>query len=70
MTPLPYSSGDHQLAHQFLVEEAHLLDTMQFEAWFDLLTDDVIYCMPVRVTAVMAVDEATVQTMHHFAEDR
>jgi 3-phenylpropionate/cinnamic acid dioxygenase small subunit len=70
MTPLPYSSGDHQLAHQFLVEEAHLLDTMHYAAWFELLTDDVVYCMPVRVTAVKAIDETTVQTMHHFAEDR
>jgi phthalate 3,4-dioxygenase subunit beta len=69
-TPLPYSSDAHQRAHQFLVEEAHLLDTGQYQAWFALLTDDVEYCMPVRVTAVKAVDEATVRTMHHFAEDR
>ena len=67
---LPYTSAEHQLAHQFLVEEAHLLDTLQFEAWFALLTDDVTYTMPVRVTAVKAVDESTVQTMHHFSEDR
>jgi phthalate 3,4-dioxygenase subunit beta len=70
VTPLPYSSADHQLAHQFLVEEAHLLDTHQYEAWFALLTDDITYTMPVRVTAVKAIEEASVQTMHHFAEDR
>ena len=70
MKPLPYTADDHQLAHQFLVEEAHLLDTQQFEHWFALLTDDITYTMPVRVTAVKAVDEASVQTMHHFAEDR
>lgn len=70
MTPLPYTSADHQLAHQFLVEEAHLLDTHQYEAWFQLLADDITYTMPVRVTAVKAVDEASVQTMHHFAENR
>lgn len=66
---LPYSSEDHQLAHQFLVEEADLLDTHQYEEWLALLTDDVTYTMPVRVTAVKAVDERTVQTMDHFAED-
>jgi 3-phenylpropionate/cinnamic acid dioxygenase small subunit len=70
MDPLPYTSEQHLLAHQFLVEEAHLLDTHQFEAWLELLTDDISYVMPVRVTAVKAVDEATVQTMHHFREDR
>jgi 3-phenylpropionate/cinnamic acid dioxygenase small subunit len=70
MRLLPYTDPDHLLAHQFLVEEAHLLDTGQFDRWFDLLTEDVTYRMPVRVTAVKAVDEATVQTMDHFDEDR
>jgi phthalate 3,4-dioxygenase beta subunit len=70
MRLLPYSAEDHQLAHQFLVEEAHLLDTHQYDAWFALLTDDITYTMPVRVTAVKAVDETSVQTMHHFAENR
>ena len=60
MTPLAlHRPATTSSAHQFLVEEAHLLDTMQFEAWFELLTDDVVYCMPVRVTAVKAIDEAT-----------
>lgn len=67
--PLPYTDPDHQLAHQFLVEEAHLLDTGRLDAWLDLLTDDVTYEMPVRVTAGRDVPEATVQTMHHFRED-
>lgn len=67
--PVPYTDADHQLAHQFLVEEAHLLDELRFDEWFALLTDDIRYVMPVRVTAVKAVDEATVQTMHHFEED-
>lgn len=67
--PLPYTHADHQLAHQFLVEEAHLLDELRFDEWFALLTDDIRYVMPVRVTAVKAVDEASVQTMHHFEED-
>ena len=70
MNLLPYSAADHQAAHQFLVEEAHLLDTHQYEAWFALLSADVTYTMPVRVTAVKAVDEASVQTMHHFSENR
>lgn len=67
--PLPYGDDRHQQAHQFLVEEAHLLDTGRFEEWLALVTDDVEYLMPVRVTAVKAVDEASVRTMDHFAED-
>ncbi len=67
--PLPYTDARHLDAHQFLVEEAHLLDSGQFEAWLGLLTCDVEYVMPVRVTAVKAIDEASVRTMDHFAED-
>ena len=68
--PLLYTSADHQLAHQFLVEEAHALDSLRFEAWLAMLTDDVTYVMPVRVTATKATDEASVQTIDHFAENR
>ncbi len=67
--PLPYSDERHQRASQFLVEEAHLLDTSQFEAWLGLLDASIHYQMPVRVTAVKATEESTVQTMDHFAED-
>ena len=70
MTPLPYSHADHHAAHQFLVEEAHLLDTMQFDEWLGLLTDDVRYVVPVRVTSMRTTPEADVRTMDHFAEDR
>jgi 3-phenylpropionate/cinnamic acid dioxygenase small subunit len=69
VAPLPYTSEAHQLAHQFLVEEAHLLDTLAFDAWLGLLTEDVRYVMPVRVTAARGTDEASVATIDHFAED-
>jgi len=67
--PLPYSDARHQAAAQFLVEEAHLLDTAQFEAWLDLLDPGIRYRMPVRVTAAKDASEAAVQTMDHFDED-
>lgn len=67
--PLPYTDARHCDVHQFLVEEAHLLDTCRFEDWFDLLTRDIEYRMPVRVTAVKTTDEADVRTMDHFLED-
>lgn len=67
--PLPYSDPRHQSAEQFLVEEAHLLDTSDFEAWLGLMHPQIRYRMPVRVTAVKATNEAEVQTMDHFDED-
>ena len=67
--PLPYSDERHQMAAQFLTEEAHLLDTSDFEAWLGLMDRRIRYRMPVRVTAVKAADEVDVQTMHHFDED-
>ncbi len=33
---------------EFLYQEADLLDDRQFEAWLDLLTDDIRYWMPMR----------------------
>lgn len=67
--PLPYSDARHQAAAQFLVEEAHLLDTADYPAWLALMDPQVRYRMPVRVTAVKAAEEADVRTMDHFDED-
>ena len=67
--PLPYGDPRHQSAAQFLVEEAHLLDSADFEGWLELMDPQIRYRMPVRVTAVKAADEADLQTMDHFDED-
>lgn len=64
-----YGDGRHQRAAQFLVEEAHLLDTGEFEGWLALLHPEIRYRMPVRVTTMAAVAEADVATMDHFDED-
>src|SRR5262249_22367877 len=47
---LPFNDIRHLQAHQFLVDEAYLLDAQQYAAWLDTLTDDIRYVMPVRVT--------------------
>jgi 3-phenylpropionate/cinnamic acid dioxygenase small subunit len=67
--PLPYGDRRHQVAVQFLVEEAHLLDTGDFDGWLELLDPAIRYRMPVRVTSVRDTVEADVQTMDHFDED-
>lgn len=67
--PLPYHDPRHGAAHQFLVEEAHLLDTGRFEAWLDLLHPDICYRMPVRVTTARAQADPVLGAMDHLDED-
>jgi 3-phenylpropionate/cinnamic acid dioxygenase small subunit len=67
--PLPYSDPAHQAAHQFLVEEAALLDGADYAGWLDLLCDDIRYLMPVRVTTARGAGFDTLADMGHFDED-
>lgn len=71
--PLPFNDSRHLEAHQFLVDEAYLLDAQQYEAWLDTLTDDICYTMPVRVTTARGgFDSSSFPKpgMDHFHEDR
>jgi len=71
---LPFNDIRHLQAHQFLVDEAYLLDAQQYEAWLDTLTDDVRYVMPVRVTTARGAGFGTTPGrgpgMAHFDEDK
>ncbi|HXW46766.1 MAG TPA: 3-phenylpropionate/cinnamic acid dioxygenase subunit beta [Streptosporangiaceae bacterium] len=67
--PLPYADPAHLAAHQFLVEEAALLDAGDYEGWLGLLTDDIRYLMPVRVTTARGAGFDTLADMGHFDED-
>jgi phthalate 3,4-dioxygenase subunit beta len=67
--PLPYTDPAHQAAHQFLVEEAALLDAADYAGWLDLLCDDIRYLMPVRVTTARGAGFDTLAGMGHFDED-
>jgi phthalate 3,4-dioxygenase beta subunit len=66
---LPFTDERHQRAHQFLVEEAALLDEHDFNAWLALLTDDIRYRVPVRVTTTRSTDADRRSTMDHLDED-
>jgi 3-phenylpropionate/cinnamic acid dioxygenase small subunit len=72
--PLAFNDIRHLQAHQFLVDEAYLLDAQQYEAWLDTLTDDVRYVMPVRVTTARGAGFDTSSFpkpgMAHFDEDK
>jgi phthalate 3,4-dioxygenase beta subunit len=67
---LPFSDERHLQAHQWLVDEAYLLDAQAYEQWLDLLTDDIHYVMPVRVTTALSAGFDTAPGMAHFDEDK
>jgi phthalate 3,4-dioxygenase subunit beta len=67
--PLPYTDPAHQAAHQFLVEEAALLDAADYRGWLDLLCADIRYLMPVRVTTARGAGFDSLADMGHFDED-
>ena len=67
--PLPYGDPAHLAAHQFLVEEAALLDAADYAGWLGLLCEDIRYLMPVRVTTARGADFDYLADMGHFDED-
>jgi len=70
LASLPFDDARHLQAHQFLVDEAYLLDAQQYRAWLDTLTDDIRYVMPVRVTTARGAGFDTSPGMAHFDEDK
>jgi len=67
--PLRYGDPAHQAAHQFLVEEAALLDAADYAGWLELLCEDIRYVMPVRVTTARGAGFGSLSDMAHFDED-
>jgi phthalate 3,4-dioxygenase beta subunit len=68
--PLPFDDPRHRQAHQWLVDEAWLLDAQAYEEWLAVLTDDIHYVMPVRVTTALGAGFDTSPGMAHFDEDK
>ncbi|GAB3033227.1 3-phenylpropionate/cinnamic acid dioxygenase subunit beta [Mycobacterium bourgelatii] len=68
--PLPFNDIRHLQAHQFLVDEAYLLDAQDYGTWLDTLTDDIRYVMPVRVTTARGSGFDVSPGMAHFDEDK
>jgi 3-phenylpropionate/cinnamic acid dioxygenase small subunit len=67
--PLPFTDERYHEVNQWLVEEAEILDNRRYRDWLDLLTDDVVYRMPVRVTSAHSLEDSTLEDMAHFDED-
>ncbi|BBZ23717.1 3-phenylpropionate/cinnamic acid dioxygenase subunit beta [Mycolicibacter hiberniae] len=68
--PLPFNDSRHLQAHQFLIDEAYLLDAQQYSEWLDTLTEDIHYFMPVRVTTAAGAGFDTSPGMAHFDENK
>jgi phthalate 3,4-dioxygenase subunit beta len=67
---LPFGDERHLQAHQWLVDEAYLLDAQRYEDWLALVTDDIRYLMPVRVTTALGAGYDCAPGMAHFDENR
>jgi 3-phenylpropionate/cinnamic acid dioxygenase small subunit len=67
---LRFDDERHLTAAQWLVDEAWLLDAQAYDDWLDLLTDDIHYLMPVRVTTALGAGYDTSPGMAHFDEDK
>ena len=64
-------TAEQRLAAQdFLIAEAEALDERRYQDWLGLLTDDVRYRMPVRVTVHAGAGSGELEGMSHFDEDR
>ncbi|MGH3383121.1 MAG: 3-phenylpropionate/cinnamic acid dioxygenase subunit beta [Nocardioidaceae bacterium] len=67
---LPFADERHLLAHQWVVDEAYLLDQQDYESWLDLLTEDIHYYMPIKVTTALGAGFDTAPGMAHFDENK
>lgn len=67
---LPFGDERHLQAHQWLVDEAYLLDAQHYADWLDLLADDIHYIMPVRVTTAVGAGFDAAPGMAHFDENK
>ena len=68
MTPVSAQTREEVL--DFLYREAELLDTGRLEDWLALLTDDIQYRMPVRLTRERTSPTDRSDEMHFFWDDR
>lgn len=54
---------------EFLYQEAHLLDDRQVSEWFDLVTEDIDYRVPVRTTRERSAEDEFSAQAYHLKED-
>jgi 3-phenylpropionate/cinnamic acid dioxygenase small subunit len=60
----------HYEISELLYTEAYLLDHRKYKEWLELLTDDIVYRMPVRVTTENKSGTNLVNEMTHLEETK
>lgn len=68
--PVPFNGEVYAEVLDFLYREADVLDQRRHEEWLSMLTEDVVYRMPVRSTSAHSLDDSLRTGMAHFDEDR
>lgn len=68
--PLPFTGEEYGEILAFLYAEAAALDERRHHEWLAMLTEDVVYRMPVRATTAHTLEDSLLPDMDHFAEDR
>ena len=67
---LMFDDPRHLAAHRWLVEESYILDQQRYDKWLEVLTDDIHYYMPVKVTTALGAGYDTSPGMAHFDENK
>ena len=67
---MPVSVEVREEVLAFLYHEAEVLDEGRFEEWLDLMTDDVQYRAPARLSRERATPGDRSHDMQHFWDDR
>lgn len=67
---LTFDDARHLVAHRWIVDEAYTLDHQDYDTWLDLLTEDIHYFMPIKVTTALGAGYDTAKRMAHFDEDK
>jgi len=67
---LPYGGEAYDRVVDFLYREADALDERRHDDWLDMLTEDVRYLVPVRITSAHSLQDSYLADMAHFDEDR
>lgn len=68
--PLPFDDTRHLEAHHWLINEAYTLDQQHYQDWLAMLTDDIHYYMPVKVTTALGAGFDTAPGIAHFDENK
>jgi|HigsolmetaAR203D_1030402.scaffolds.fasta_scaffold00269_21 3-phenylpropionate/cinnamic acid dioxygenase small subunit len=67
--PIPSMELYHEI-QQFYIREAWLLDRKRYDEWLGLLTEDVVYRMPIRITREKEEGPDVIEEMAYFEENR